>query len=690
MSNNENQLDPRLLGIGLNLNPFAAHDSASRQQMFCSHVGQALVIDGSNPRRIQTGAEREVGKYTFSITMPVDANIIKVIQKYPPTGGYGSIKENPTYVILYENIDTNEIDVLMVERFHTMHTTFGFEYVLTENAKRIHPGQMVPAGTVIAHSSSVKSDGNYCYGREVQTAYMSIPQVIEDGFVISKTLASQLTTRMVDKRIVSWGREYYPLNLYGDKNHYKPFPDIGDKIRDDGLLIGLRQYDPALGVIEMTPEALMEPDGTYDKLTYALAGATVYDVDVVTDLTQNVSPSPVGMNESTDKYLRLHDVFFKDILKEYRRLAATRKDQLHVSPQFQQLVVRAMANDTEAVPYKVKRRYRRIPLDDRRVEIKYAKKIEPTIGYKLTDAHGGKGVIVDIWPDENMPVDKHGVRADLIMDGISVVKRLNVGQLYEQYINATSDMVSRNLKQMVSAGTKKAMMAGWDYLLRYYQIVSPLMYDVVVREIKTPDDKQRHLDNVLNDCIYLYLPPNSPNMGLDLLNGKEGGLVNEYPLDFGPVAYTGRSGVPCVTKDPIIIGSKYVMLLEAVPDNWSSVSTAKLQHHGIPAKLTMADKNAAPTREQPVRIAGESEVRLFNAAMGPEVTADILDGSNSPSTHKSIIRNILEAGNPSNIDEIVDRIKVPRGNSRPVRYVEHILQCAGIAFNSTEYDHEKD
>lgn len=40
--------------------------------------------------------------------------------------------------------------------------------------------------------------------------------------------------------------------------------------------------------------------------------------------------------------------------------------------------------------------------------------IVPTIGYKETDIHGGKGVICSVREDEDMPMDADGNRADLV------------------------------------------------------------------------------------------------------------------------------------------------------------------------------------------------------------------------------------------------------------------------------------
>jgi DNA-directed RNA polymerase beta subunit len=39
---------------------------------------------------------------------------------------------------------------------------------------------------------------------------------------------------------------------------------------------------------------------------------------------------------------------------------------------------------------------------------------------------------------EDMPVDQNGNRADIIMDPNSTVSRMNLGRVYEMYINITT------------------------------------------------------------------------------------------------------------------------------------------------------------------------------------------------------------------------------------------------------------
>ena len=110
------------------------------------------------------------------------------------------------------------------------------------------------------------------------------------------------------------------------------------------------------------------------------------------------------------------------------------------------------------------------------------------------------------------------------------------------------------------------------------------------------------------------------------------------------------------------------------------VSSAKLQHYGLPAKPTRRNKYSGPTRVSPTRTAGESEVRLFVNVAGGAATADLLDRSTNPLVHQEIVKGILNSEQPTNVDNYVDRTKYRVGNGTVLNLTRHILACGGVAF----------
>lgn len=667
-----NELDPALLGVA-GMSPFMAFDSSSRLNMFCGHIAQSLPVKGATIRRTQSGHEREYGKYTHAYRMPCNANIIKVIQKYPPTLGIDNIKENPTVAVIYEDVDSpkREIGVMILERFHCSHQYFGFPYQYKSAANHLTTGAQIPKGTVIADSPLVTDDGDYMFGLEAQIALASLPGVIEDGVIASESFCKRLTTYFYSSSIASWGKNRYPLNIYGDENNYKPFPDIGDRVRADGLVFALRDHDPFLAISDMSPAALRE-HRIFDKLFYATPGAKVIDIIVHRGSSQRTN-MPTGMDTQTQKYYNRSMQFYQQLLHEYHVLKARRKDHLALTPEFERLLTDAIAITTTDPKVRVQKVRRTVPLDEWVVEVVLEAEIVPRIGFKVTDCHGGKGIIVKIMKDEHMPVDAQGNRAEVIMDDFSTVKRMNIGRTVEITINASGRATALKVKEMLGGRSQAEINAAWEYLLGWFKIVSPLYVETLYAS-GAENRKLQFLEDVADHGIYVWTPVNSPKSYQQVAEE----LKIHYPPCLGPVTYTGNSGIECTTRRPVIIGGLYMMLLEKIGNTWSGVSSSLLQHFGIPAKLTNHDKTSRPGRENPIRIMGETEVRLVAAHCSPDTAAEILDRSNNPETHRAILRSILNAPKPGNIDVIVDRSKVPRGNGRVVSYVRHMAECAGF------------
>ena len=279
---------------------------------------------------------------------------------------------------------------------------------------------------------------------------------------------------------------------------------------------------------------------------------------------------------------------------------------------------------------------------------------------------------------EEMPVDKDGNRADIIMDPNATISRMNLGRLYEQYFNAASRDVVKRIREVLQSSTVMTaplviIDQQFEYLTQYYSCYSSRMESWFRNN---PIDKRQHLKKILNDGIYLYMPPDNEKEVRGIV--KE--LEQKFPQTYGPVTYIGNSGNRVTTKNPVRIGSLYIMLLEKTGDDWTAVSSGMLQHFGVLAPIPKSLRHAKPSRTQAIRAIGETEARIYASYVGPEITVDILDRNNSVTSHEAVVDSILESPYPTNINTAVDRKAVPLGNSRPLQIVKHILQCAGIQF----------
>lgn len=262
------------------------------------------------------------------------------------------------------------------------------------------------------------------------------------------------------------------------------------------------------------------------------------------------------------------------------------------------------------------------------------------------------------------------------MDGDSTIKRMNIGRVYEQYLNATGRYVRDEIMRKMQSGESDESI--YAYLKSYYAIASPIYEQQILPALETePGFLKNHLLTVTKSPVVpLYLPPNSPNIGSEQIHQ----LMQHFPIPISPITYEDNSGRMVRTKDCHLIASMYIIMLEKIGAEWAAVAAAKRQHFGLLAKLTNADKYSRPWRGQPVRLLAETEVRLMTAYAGPEITAELLEIPNSPAASQAVIRTILQAEEPTNIPRVFDRKSTAHGSSRALTFVKHMLGCAGFEF----------
>lgn len=405
----ENQMHRELLGV-LGLNWAAAYTSSSRQQMIASHLSQMLVFKNSTERRHQTGVEREVGKYTFSVKMPCDGYILRVIDYYHRAYGEDEIKQSPMTLIIYEDAQSREVGIIEIPRYCSYHQHFGFEYIPTPALMSLRKGSSIKAGTILANSPSVNSQGGYQYGREVNVAFMTHPSIAEDGIIICSDQLENFTYKQYETVTFKFGSGCFPINLYGDETHYKPFPDIGEYIHSKGkftnVVAALRNYDDVLSLVEQNIYSVRGVDAEYDQLIYGDGvGGRVIDIRVDHD-TSNPPTTPTGMVRQLDKYYNAKCSFHQEVADAYNELFRARGESLKISPSFQQLLEDTIAVlgipkflggyrlknqgvDNKKEKGKIKKEYHCEPIDDWRVTIVLEYDKIPDIGSKFTDVFGG-------------------------------------------------------------------------------------------------------------------------------------------------------------------------------------------------------------------------------------------------------------------------------------------------------------
>ncbi len=695
-----NELNIEFLSI-IGLNPWVGNDSSSRQYMFSSHIGQRLIIKSATERRVQTGMEIELAKYTFSIKMPTDGRIIKVIEKYPQTLGNDNISFNPETYVIYEDVHTKRIEYIDIPTYKSFHPYFGYRLVGKDAINQIYQGNVLNKGTILADSPAVSDLGGYKYGVELNLALMSHPAGSEDGIMISTDAIKKLAFNIYETRVIEFGEFKYLLNIYGDKDNYKCFPDIGEYVRSDGLIAVMRDYDKEIAPAQMSYKDTMKIDHMFDECVYVNGNkGKVINIKIIYNKNSN-NTLPEGMDQNLNKYVVATRNFYKEMLDLERSIFKDRKnkfgiDKLNISPAFHRLLVEsnAMVNDGgDRAATMINKTYRKSPMDIYRVELTIEYEITPTIGFKLTGCHGDKGVICEIREPHEMPMDKDGVRAEVVMDDGSTVSRMNIGRLYEQFMGSSCLKLQSLIKEIFGIEKNKKYSRetiegiivdspnyslARERLLTFYGMVLDKMF--IHFDKLTQDEMMEHLANVIENGVYLYSPPDNQKDLTDVVEK----IHNEFNPTYDVVTMIDDFGKTIVTENKVRIAPVYMMLLEKIADTWSAVSSGNLQHFGVLSPTTKAEKYAYPFKNSAVRTVGETEGRLHSAYGGRMAVAEIMDRNNNPLAHRSVVWNIMNAPKPGYIENAVDRSVVEFGGAKPLQLLNHITICSGWKFKYTE------
>lgn len=292
-----------------------------------------------------------------------------------------------------------------------------------------------------------------------------------------------------------------------------------------------------------------------------------------------------------------------------------------------------------------------------------------------------------------MPRDEFGNIADVAIFGGSTMRRSNYGRIYEHGFGATvRDLIQRlrveagmqrhsepmdakiELARSQQAHDPKWIEYAFNELQELWWIIAPTMHDIMKDH---PNRKQYVHQCLLEGKTTVYTPIDDTTHLPTAMNAV---INSRFCPNYTPVTYTNPVGEVITTKKNVLIGPLYMMLLEKIGDDWSSVASVKVQQFGLPSKLNNFDRSSTPGRESAVRSFGESETRSYNCTVGPEPTMELVDQTNNPLAHLEVVEQFLTAEHPTRIDRAVDREKVPFGNSRPVSLLGHMMQTRGIEF----------
>lgn len=239
--------------------------NGSRSIMFHSQTEQFVVLQETEFPKVFTGYENAVAKYSNSIKK--SERDYEVVDKV--------VKNKNNYILIVKDAN-NHYDV--VYRKDAEHLTESYCYAYKNDvidAKKI--GDKIEKDEILYKSTSFDDSNNYGYGRNANCCYLICNETTEDAIVASESFAEKMKNNYLTKIEVSINTNDLLLNLYGDNDNYKVFPDIGEETFGK-VLVARRRIFYENALFDLKTENLRKINYVTDTVFYEKG--RIVDIDI--------------------------------------------------------------------------------------------------------------------------------------------------------------------------------------------------------------------------------------------------------------------------------------------------------------------------------------------------------------------------------------------------------------------------
>ena len=659
------KLDRRLLGATA-LNPFSGMNSSSRSQMFLSQFSQVLALESPEPVLILSGLEGEMCKLLLNSKMPANVEILEIVAKFAPNASeFPTLEEAMVIDVFYLDLDNHEIGFRHVVKYNSYDKSFGFEHKLTDTLNNLEVKDKLRAGTKLTTTNSDINDV-YSYGINVKVLPISRQETAEDAILISRSLAEKFTYHTYKTHRVSVGGKRMPLNAHGKNGEYKVFPDFMESAGDSGVLMAVRDISKHPEMFLILDDYDISP--TFDDI-YPLAGdnGTVVDIKVLHTPKNKDHVKLTGVYEQIEGYAKADKMHREDFVATVARLEEAYRGMATISSELHVQVVNYLKIDSP----KIINKYRQADMSVYTIEITVRYRQSVKEGSKITNRHGGKGIIAGIIEDHLMPVDANGIRAELLMDPKGTPSRMNLGSKPEGYLMSVVYLVGNMIKEMRFNNED-----AFTYMTNFVKLINPSSYEAYMS--LSTRDREKVMKEIDASGFHALLPIDGE---IDPFTAMLNVSNSEYALDESYVDIPLEDGTTVRSYNKAYVETQYLFLPNKDANSWLSVASSYLNVKGVPVAPSRLQREKLPWNATPVKGASETESRFIPYYAGVEALAEIRDRNLNNVSFMAIYENILKANKPTDIETVIDRNEYPLGNENVLKLTESLLASTGLEFD---------
>lgn len=392
--------------------PFAQNDDQTRLQMASSQLKQSILLNDAEPPFIKTGSECKYIEYTT----------FKNKAKY---SGKVIYKDESIIIIRYNRNSKIEIFPL---GYRPMYLN-SIDYLFTD----LNLDDKFEKDDIITQSKFIQND-DIVLGQNLLTA-INIWEGYnyEDGIILNEKVKEKFTSKhYLD---LSFNIEGGQILLSLKDDEYYPLPKIGEKIKKGSIYAKLKHmHDENFESINIEPNELISPQ----------------DCEIV-----NIEIIPTSWNKQIAQF----DNFIESHLNNQKTRVTNIKNILSQHITRHEITDLFIKNNITRYDFMDKRNIKFSEKGEKingvKVIIKAVYDSPIELGDKITNRHGGKGIISKFVPDDEMPVLPDGRKVDIILNPLGIISRLNVGQLYELHLTEALNNIKKSLKLKIDEKLSK-------------------------------------------------------------------------------------------------------------------------------------------------------------------------------------------------------------------------------------------
>lgn len=559
--------------------------SSVRAGMATRHASQRVVLTSPEFPIMFTGAENPFGeRSSWNIKAKGDLQLMKVFPKFKDV-------DNPTTAYIFRNLKTGKYLCKVIRPVENLVEKYGFR--MSNHMKNKMEGDIVKDGQVIAQSSSYVKN-NYCAGINVRCANAVLPELTEDALVISDELAERFKYDMADIVTVNVSKNAFLLNKYGENGNYKPFPDIGEHIKND-IICSIRENSYVSSITEASIPHINDKN-------YFSKGI-IADIDIFSNVEVEDEQFLKYSTQIRDWYTSIYS-YISTIISDKSQDDCSLLDIYHEADKY--------LNDSTWVTKEY--------IADTIIRFTVLQPKDIHVGQKVVGRYGNKSVIAKIIPTALMPKTDDGRPIHMLSNALAIPNRIIAFQTYEQTLTFQVERMVQHLQKMNRENKPHDDII--DMCAKFVSIFNPKEGSDILELYRMAPDET--FNDIISNGINIQIQPLNEVCVRDaLLEAYEAfpDIMKRYDV------YTNirHKWIDRWVKldETFAVGYQYMWVLKQEPSKaMSVVSTGRTTLYDLPVKTRRYNQNLSHYSDNPIKF-GEYDTYNFLAGIGPRSFAKI-------------------------------------------------------------------